>query len=264
MSALATMRASHDLDAIPQPAVALRTRAEEDDRDPCMHSHRKGQLVVALRGSVICEVPTGYWMVPPQCGVWIPGGMRHSMRAAAGTELCLLCVEPDAARLPASCCTLSITPLLREMILRLATLPQDYAGDGPTARLVGVLLEELGRMQVEQLYFPISAHPKLRRLADELIRNPADRRTAREWAAWLAVSERTLARLVVNETGMSFGRWRQQLQIIVALRWLYAGVQVQRIALDLGYESVSAFITMFRKTLGTSPAKYLAGSPPAA
>ncbi|CDG82531.1 helix-turn-helix domain-containing protein [Janthinobacterium agaricidamnosum] len=258
MSALATLRANNDLDNIPQPAIALRAHAMDGDRDPALHRHRKGQLVLALRGSVICEVPHGYWMVPPHCGVWIPGGMSHSMRVTADTDLCLLCVEPAAAVLPEDCCTLTITPLLREMILRLVTLAQSYAVDSPTARLVGVMLDELGRMPIEQLYFPISDHPTLRRLADALLQAPADRRTAREWAAWLALSERTLARLVRQQTGMTFGRWRQQLQIIVALRWLYSGLRVQRVAEDLGYESVSAFITMFKKALGASPAKYLA------
>lgn len=260
MSTLATLRANHDLDRIDQRVVALRAHAPHDDRDPSLHSHRKGQLVVALRGSVLCEVPTGYWMVPPHCGVWIPGGMLHSMRIIGGADLCLVCVEPAAASLPADCCTLSITPMLREMILRLAELPQAYAGDSPTARLAGVMLEELSQMKIEQLYFPISENPKLRRLADELIRAPADRSTVKQWAARLAISDRTLARLVISETGMTFGRWRQQLQIIVALQRLHAGVQVQRIAEDLGYESVSAFITMFRKALGAPPAKYLAGA----
>lgn len=258
MSALATLRSNNDLDAIPQAVIALRASAANGDHDASMHSHRKGQLVVALRGSVICEVPKGYWMVPPHCGVWIPGEMSHSMRVTSDTDLCLLCVEPTAAALPAECCTLSITPMLREMILRLAALPQAYEPHSSTARLAGVLLEELAQMKVERLYFPISGHTKLRRLADALLDAPADRRTAQQWAAWLAVSERTLTRLVLHETGMTFGRWRQQLQIIVALRWLYSGVQVQRVADDLGYESVSAFITMFKKALGASPAKYLA------
>jgi AraC-like DNA-binding protein len=142
--------------------------------------------------------------------------------------------------------------------VHLAAQSQAYSPESSTARLVYVLLEELGRMKVEQLYFPVSDHPKLRRLANEMICHPGNRNTAQEWADWLAVSERTLGRLVSQETGMSFGRWRQQLQIIVALRWLYAGVQVQRIAEDLGYESVSAFITMFKKALGKSPARYLA------
>ena len=45
----------------------------------------------------------------------------------------------------------------------------------------------------------------------------------------------------------------------MALQRLSSGVSVQRTAEDLGYESVSAFITMFRKTLGQTPARYFAG-----
>lgn len=65
------------------------------------------------------------------------------------------------------------------------------------------------------------------------------------------MSERSLARMVRRETGMTFGQWRQQLQIIIALQQLSAGVSVQRTAEILGYESVSSFIGMFRKALGS-------------
>jgi AraC family transcriptional regulator, regulator of nimT len=63
-------------------------------------------------------------------------------------------------------------------------------------------------------------------------------------------------RLVVAETGMTFSRWRQQLHIIIALQRLSAGDSVQSVSEALGYESVSAFITMFKKALGKSPARY--------
>ena len=70
--------------------------------------------------------------------------------------------------------------------------------------------------------------------------------------------ERTVLRIFQTDVGMSFGRWRQQMHIIQALQRLSAGLSVQRTAEDLGYESVSAFITMFRKTLGKTPARYFA------
>ena len=95
---------------------------------------------------------------------------------------------------------------------------------------------------------------------------PADRATVQEWADRIAVSERTLRRLVLQETGMSFGRWRQQLHIILSLQWLTEGTSVQSVATDLGYESAGSFVVMFRKALGTSPARHmaqrLAGSSP--
>ena len=63
---------------------------------------------------------------------------------------------------------------------------------------------------------------------------------------------------MARETGLSFGRWRQQLQLIIALQELASGVPVQNVATTLGYESVNAFITMFRKAMGTTPAHYFA------
>jgi AraC-like DNA-binding protein len=71
------------------------------------------------------------------------------------------------------------------------------------------------------------------------------------------MSERSLARLIQLELGMSFGQWRQQLHIIFALEALSDGTAVQAVALRLGYESVSAFITMFKKAMGHSPGHYL-------
>ena len=70
------------------------------------------------------------------------------------------------------------------------------------------------------------------------------------------VSKRTLERLFNRETGMSFGRWRQQVRLLQALRRLAAGVPVTTAALDVGYESTSAFIDMFRRALGTTPGRY--------
>ena len=245
-----------DPDALDRPVVALLVDTREKEDELPVHTHRKGQLVLARRGGVTCEVPSGLWMVPPQCGVWIPGGMPHSNRATANASICLLYVDVAAASLPNECCTLSITPLLHELIDRMANQPPLYPREGVIARLVTVLLDELMQMQTERLHLPVTRHSKLRPIADALMENPADRRTVAEWSESVALSERTLMRLVVAETGMTFGRWRQQLHIIIALQRLSAGASVQSVSEDLGYETVSAFITMFRKALGKSPARY--------
>ncbi|WP_244121755.1 helix-turn-helix domain-containing protein [Burkholderia gladioli] len=57
---------------------------------------------------------------------------------------------------------------------------------------------------------------------------------------------------------MSFGRWRQQLHLMLAVQWLANGMSIQQVADELGYESASTFVTMFRRTLGAPPARYMA------
>ncbi|RUW48023.1 MULTISPECIES: helix-turn-helix transcriptional regulator [unclassified Mesorhizobium] len=244
-----------DVDDVLAPAIAVRVDVTETRAEVPAHWHRKGQLVFALGGGVTCRVPSGLWMVPPHCGVWIPGSMEHSNIATANARIFFVYIEPGAAELPGWCCTLSISPLLRELIVELSDSVQDDKARDEL--LIRTLLSELPRMPVQQLHLPISSEPRLRRIADVLAQDPANRSTLAQWANRVALSESSLARLVVKETGLSFGRWRQQLHLIVAIRELASGASVQQVSGDLGYSSVTAFITMFRKALGKPPAKYL-------
>ncbi|TGQ47806.1 helix-turn-helix transcriptional regulator [Mesorhizobium sp. M00.F.Ca.ET.216.01.1.1] len=244
-----------DVDDVLAPVVAVRIDVPDTKVEAPDHHHRKGQLVFALAGGVICRVSSGLWMVPPHCAVWIPGGMKHSNIATANAQMFFVYIEPGAAELPNRCCTLLISPLLRELIVELSDRVEDHDGRGDL--LTRLLLVEVLRMPVQQLHLPMSSEPRLRRIADALAKDPADRSTLAQWSNRVALSESSLARLVVKETGLTFGRWRQQLHLIVAIRELATGASVQQVSADLGYESVTAFITMFKKALGKSPGKYL-------
>ncbi len=243
-----------DVDQIATPALSVRVDVGQTRTEVPDHQHRKGQLVFALAGSVTCRIPDGLWMVPPHCAVWIPGGLAHSNIATANARLIFVYLEPNAVKLPDRCCTLSISPLLRELIIELA--------DGEDANeandlMIAVLLAQLPLMPVQQLHLPVSAEPRLAIIVNALSANPADRATLGLWARRVAMSESSLRRLVVQETGLTFGRWRQQLHLMVAIRELSNGATVQQVSADLGYGSVASFITMFKKALGKPPAKYL-------
>ncbi|RIV91196.1 AraC family transcriptional regulator [Aurantiacibacter xanthus] len=247
-----------DPDQTRLPAVAYQLDFADHAEEVPVHRHRKGQLIIALHGAVTCTADGDIWIVPPNCGVWIPGGVPHSARATENARLNYLFVEPGAVRLPQECCTLAISPLIREMVDRLARERGDYPADGHAARLARVALDELAEMPRERFNLPVSSHPKIRAMADALTAQPSDRSTLSQWAKRVAMSERSLARLMVRETGLTFGRWRQQLHLVVALRELAGGVPVQTVAAALGYESVNAFITMFKKVMGSTPAQYFA------
>lgn len=249
--------AGYDPDSQHDPAVAFHVRVVEDEQRIPFHQHRKGQLILALHGAITCEVENAMWMVPPQFAVWIPGLLPHSNKATPSARLCFLFIEPGAVSMPDRCCTLKISPLMRELILTLAE--RSPAEQEPaTRRLVQVLFDELPRQPQEQLQLPVSTHPKIRLMSDTMAESPAAWQTLHQWARHFAMSERNLARLVVSETGLSFRRWRHQLQLIVALQGLISGQSVQQVAQNLGYDSTTAFITMFKKGLGQTPARYVA------
>jgi AraC-like DNA-binding protein/quercetin dioxygenase-like cupin family protein len=224
-----------------------------------MHKHRKAELILTLRGVVRCEADQGVWIVPPRCAVWIPDNVSHSVTFAGDVEVYVLFVEPGAApALPRQCCTLSVSPLLERLLLHVTEMPILYEVDGADGRVVTVLLDQLTLAPVEKLNFPMPLDAKLRKIAAAMMADPSDRATIDEWGQRMAVAPRTLTRALQRETGMSFGRWRQQLHILIALERLDQGSSVQSVALDLGYEGASAFVTMFRKALGKPPARYLA------
>ena len=60
-------------------------------------------------------------------------------------------------------------------------------------------------------------------------------------------------------SSMSFGRWRQQARLFAALEMLAQKKSVTEVAIAVGYDSVSAFIEMFRTMLGTTPQSYFRG-----
>lgn len=245
-----------DPDSTQSPAVARHIDFVDYAAEVPVHTHRKGQLIIALYGAVICRTDNDIWIVPPDCAVWIPGSIPHSAKATPNAHLNYLFIEPGAAALPEKCCTLAISPLIKELVGRLTDECVDYAPESHVARLTRVTLDELATMPQQKLSLPVSTHPKIRAMADALVSHPEDRSTFKTWAKRLAISERSLARLMPRETGLTFGRWRQQLHLIIALRELASGVSVQNVAMNLGYESVNAFITMFRKTMGSTPAHY--------
>ncbi|MBX3217351.1 MAG: helix-turn-helix transcriptional regulator [Labilithrix sp.] len=243
--------------ARPANAVGLTMATGGLESEP--HAHRESQLVYQVRGELICEASNALWIVPPRSALWIPGSVTHRIRARAPLEGYSLFVEPDAApNLPRECCAVSVTPLFRELLVRLATRPALYDVEGPDGRMVSVLLDELASVALEKHRLPMPSDPRLRRLVDEMTARPASGATMKVWAKRIGVGERTLNRLLVAETGLSFGRWRQQLHIILAIQKMSRGATVKSVALDLGYESASSFVTMFRKAQGASPARYMA------
>ncbi|WP_428686395.1 AraC family transcriptional regulator [Reyranella sp.] len=249
-----------DPDEVPRPIVTFGAAMAGVGRiELDLHRHKKGQVLFVQRGALSCEVEGGLWIVPPRSAVWIPGGALHAITATGGLEGFAAFVDPAVSRsLPETCCAVSVTPLLRELLIRSAHLPALYDEGGANSRLVAVLLDEIAAAQIEDLHLPMPIDARLRGIVDLMMASPSDRGTLEVWAKRAGLSERTLARMISRETGMSFGRWRQQLGVMLAVKWLAGGASIQQAAADLGYESVPSFVTMFRKALGTSPGRYMA------
>ncbi|MFA6209663.1 MAG: helix-turn-helix transcriptional regulator [Candidatus Obscuribacterales bacterium] len=248
-----------DFDSVARPVIAAGGELTGNGFDLAEHQHNKAELIYMVKGVLTCEIAQGLWILAPGSALWIPSETVHSVRASGAIETyCLFVDEGAVLPLPKTCCTLSVSSMLKEMLFRCAELPLAYPVNGPESRLAMALIDELSVAPIEKMHLPMPRNEHLRTIVDSIIARPADRVSVTEWAEAIGMSERTLARLAVKETGMSFGQWRQQIQIALALQWLGQGMSVQKVSEDLGYESASSFVLMFRRALGSSPAKYMA------
>jgi AraC-like DNA-binding protein len=228
------------------------------------HCHERAQLIFAVEGVMLVSTSAGSWAVPPQRAVWVPAGVTHEIRMAGAVAMRTIYVRTDAAaRLPEQVRVIAVSALLRELTLRACAMPLLYDEPGPAGRIMTLILDEIAALPTVALDLPLPHDARLRRICHALRAEPGSLRTLDEWARATGVSGRTLARRFVRETGLTFAEWRQQARLLEAMARLAAGQPVTRIALDLGYESPSAFAAMFRRALGTSPSRYLVRREPA-
>jgi len=226
------------------------------------HSHARAQLVYAVSGVLTVATSQGSWLVPPQQAVWVPADVTHEVRAPNPVAMRNLYLHPDAVRdLPGECRVIAVSALLRELILRAVEISGDRPVGAADSRVGLMILDELRGAAAEPLHLPLPRDRRVKAVTDALAANPGDRRSLAGWARAAGASERTLARHFLRETGLTFAAWRQRLRLLGAIRRLANGESITGIAYDLGYESPSAFIAMFSKTLGATPGRYLKPGP---
>lgn len=212
-------------------------------------------LLYASAGVMSVHTDEGFWVVPPLRAVWVPAGIERSIEVSAGLAMRSLYFKPGIARsLPRECCVVNVPPLLRELLLHTIDLGMLNRAIPEHARLIGVLVDQVRALQSVPLQLPQPVDARARKVAALLASTPALSlgRIAKEVGA----SPRTIERLFIAETTLSFARWRERLRLLLALRMLAAGQKGSSIATELGYASSSAFIAMFRRALGTTPSRY--------
>jgi len=245
------------IDTMPQAIVAHARDLEAGD-SILPHSHEKAQFIYASQGVMTVTTDRGAFFVPPQFAVWMPAGVVHRIHARGPVAMRTLYVRRDAILgLPDDVCVLEVSRLLRELVLTAVSNSEAYTPDGPEDRLMQVVLDQLREQRTAPLALAMPQDKRIRKVAEAMLSDPADDRGLEDWSRFAGTSPRTLARLFQSGTGMTFRAWRQQLRLQRALEMLTEGQAVTSVALDLGYDSPSAFIAMFRRALGASPTRYL-------
>lgn len=239
------------------PVLALAFKRRTVEGWTPEHSHRRGQLIALMQGLLMVETGSDRWLFPAQRCAWIPPNCKHAARSVGGAAGSMVDLSPQMCRgLPRTPCLFNSSELLFAIVHRMLGWDFRQAPDPAKKRLIATLRDEIRQPDEQRLRLPIPREERLARVADALLDDVGDDRTLDAWAHLAGMSRRTFMRAFSAQAGMSFGRWRQQARLFASLEMLAQGRSVTEVAIAVGYDSVSAFIEMFRTMLGTTPQRY--------
>src|SRR5215469_10902721 len=251
------LRRLYDTDT---PVLAYAFKRETDEGWTPQHSHQRGQLVALTHGLLIVETESQRWMFPSGRCAWTPPNCQHAARSVGGVAGAMVDLSPEMCRgLPKTPCMFNSSELLFAIVHRMVDWDLSQPLTPAKKHLITTLRDEIRQPDQQPLRLTIPREERLARVADALLDDVADDRTLDAWADLAGMGRRTFMRAFSAQAGMSFGRWRQQGRLFAALEMLAQRKSVTEVAIAVGYDSVSAFIEMFRTMLGTTPRTYLRG-----
>ncbi|MCS5711978.1 helix-turn-helix domain-containing protein [Candidatus Berkiella aquae] len=224
------------------------------------HAHEECQLFILKSGLISFELENQRMIIPAGQGGWIPAGMGHKAKIIGCVSAISLYIEANLCKdSPQHAFVFTPTSFLQEIITRFATQPKGKPWLKSDNNLMHVLLDELKTTHVMPFSLPMPQETKLAFVAKQFINHPEVNESIEYWADKANTSKRTFTRHFRSETGISFAKWCQQVRILCSLEYLSQGKSVTWIALTLGYNSVSAFIKVFKQWTGRTPTQSLDG-----
>ncbi|EOU2462839.1 AraC family transcriptional regulator [Vibrio navarrensis] len=221
------------------------------------HAHPRGQLLWSAKGILRVTSEKAVWVVPTTHAVWIPGGHYHQVSNETATQTRNLYIDPSFCVRQNSdkVVMLKMSSLMREVILRL-TENADELTQQRAHHLGLVALDELESLPALELYIPSGHDPRLQRLISIIVNQPEQSLLLEQLATEVGASVRTIERLFKAETGLTFRQWRSRFRLMNSLEKITQGSKTTLVAHELGYNSVSSFISSFKEMFGCTPQEY--------
>jgi AraC-like DNA-binding protein len=241
-------------DALPPRPLTMRAQSIPPRHHFLEHAHDWHQLVYAIDGVLSVSTVGQTFITSPDQAAWLPTGVPHRVGSLLGAEFRSLWIATEAGSgLPLAPTVLAVSPLLKALIVEAAAIEGQGDADGYGSRVVTLILDQLRRAPALPTALPWPRDSRLAALCEALYLDPADERSAADWAKELGLSSRTLTRRFEAEIGAPLRSWKRRLRLFRAIELLSGGMSVTQTAMELGYGSASAFIFAFKAEMGASP-----------
>ncbi len=251
-------------DALASESLRVFHYLYKDNQRETWHAHPHGQLLYSRRGVLRVITPSKIWTLAPMSALWLPPEIPHEFYAVGEVAMFSLYLDYSLAQtFWRSERVIPVNMLMHQLVLRLSTTNITMQeAPGVRESLTHLAIHEIRNApELTHFVLPMPKDRRLLPICQHLIDSPDNNSTLNFWGDKVGASSRTLARLFISETGLSFVQWRQQLRLTEAVTRLAQQIPVGTIANDLGYHSVSAFVTLFKKHYGDTPQRYLRMQP---
>lgn len=249
-----------DVDRARAPAFGLA-----DDLAPFQsdwHTHRLHQVLYAVHGVLHLEVDGGSWLLPPQRAAFLTANTRHQVVADRKVALRTLYISPDFGPLPSwDCRVFTVGPLAKELFLYAVRFSHQHDPQDPLLRTyfqtVLALALEWTEHGVLPFRLPVPQSDPLLRVTRLIRKQLGSPLSVPDLARAAAMSERTLHRRFQAELGISPHAYLHTARMLSALdRLTDPQVPITSVALDVGFETPSAFSHAFVAFAGETPRDY--------
>nr|WP_315203035.1 AraC family transcriptional regulator [uncultured Flavobacterium sp.] len=222
------------------------------------HSHPRAQIISCDCGIMEVVIKNNIWIVNASQSVWIPSNVEHQVYFPNNVKIITAFIDPSKLeKLPTSSFAFDNSNFFKSLLLKIATFSNPTEFTAKQKRIAEVLLDEISMIQPTSTFLPTSSDERIKKVTDALLNNYSSKQTIEYYASISCVSPKTLSRLFIKELGMNFGEWKIRLKLLEAIKQLGEKKSITEIALNLGYENPSSFITTFKKHLGKTPSNYV-------
>lgn len=221
------------------------------------HQHSLGQLVLVKHGLLYGYTLEHCWLIKSGLAVWVPPNTVHWGQAHTHSrvELSALYITHELCHLlPAKVKLFEASFLISALCERLMDTSMPLT-EKRRNNILQILIEEISEIPASNFTLPLPQDPRLKKVTDSLIDNPAQRKSMADWGKQVGATERTLARLFRKDTGLRYTEWNNRLRFGIACQRLAEGVSNEQLAVALGFSSGDSFGHWFRRVAGSCPGR---------
>lgn len=215
------------------------------------HQHGNGQLIYMKKGICIGQVEKTQWLLQKGMLIWIPPNTSHHAECKYSVSLISMYISKGIAESwPDQLMLIDASKLAIGIIDKFANTD---VGLNKATSLLGFLLDELIEGVSSKNILPLPIDRRLIHITQSTIKNLTDNINLKEWGRKVGASERTLSRLFIKETGLSYKGWVNRLKHNKAITGLMDGLTNEKLSLELGFASGDSFSHWFQKEFNEAP-----------